>query len=103
MKIEWIGIVGAGTMGNGIAQTAAVAGFKVVMIDVSDTALSRGMASLGNSLERLVTKGKLEPDTRAAALERIETSTNYQRLADVDLVIEAATENYDLKVRILRQ
>jgi 3-hydroxybutyryl-CoA dehydrogenase len=90
-------------MGNGIAQTAAVAGLKVVMIDVTDAALSRGVASLSNSLERLVTKGKLEPDARAAALARIETSTDYQRLADVDLVIEAATENHDLKVSILRQ
>jgi 3-hydroxybutyryl-CoA dehydrogenase len=90
-------------MGNGIAQTAAVAGLKVVMIDVTDAALSRGVASLSNSLERLVTKGKLEPDARAAALARIETSTDYQRLAEVDLVIEAATENYDLKVSILRQ
>jgi 3-hydroxybutyryl-CoA dehydrogenase len=103
MKIELVGIVGAGTMGNGIAQTAAVAGLKVVMIDVTDAALFRGVASLSNSLERLVTKGKLEPDARAAALARIETSTGYQRLADVDLVIEAATENFDLKVSILRQ
>lgn len=103
MKIERIGIVGAGTMGNGIAQTAAVAGLKVVMIDVTDAALSRGMASLSNSLERLVAKGKLGPDARAAALARIETATDYQRLADVDLVIEAATENHDLKVSILRQ
>ncbi len=103
MKIERIGIVGAGTMGNGIAQTAAVAGLMVVMIDVTDAALSRGVASLRNSLERLVTKGKLEPDASAAALARIETSTDYQRLADVDLVIEAATENCDLKVNILRQ
>ncbi|SIT46586.1 3-hydroxybutyryl-CoA dehydrogenase [Paraburkholderia piptadeniae] len=103
MKIESVGIVGAGTMGNGIAQTAAVAGLKVVMIDVSDAALSRGVASLSNSLERLVTKGKLAPDARAAALARIETSTDYQGLADVDLVIEAATEDYALKVRILRQ
>jgi 3-hydroxybutyryl-CoA dehydrogenase len=103
MKIESVGIVGAGTMGNGIAQTAAVAGLKVVMIDVTDAALCRGVASLSNSLERLVTKGKIEPDARAAALARIETSTDYQGLADVDLVIEAATEDYSLKVRILRQ
>ena len=103
MRIEQVGIVGAGTMGNGIAQTAAVAGLKVVMIDVTDADLSRGVASLSNSLERLVTKGKLGLDARAAALARIETSTGYQRLADVDLVIEAATENHDLKVSIFRQ
>ncbi|WP_433706644.1 3-hydroxybutyryl-CoA dehydrogenase [Paraburkholderia sacchari] len=103
MKIERVGIVGAGTMGSGITQTAAVAGLKVVVIDVTDAALSRGVASLGNSLERLVAKGKLGHEARAAALARIETSTDYGRLADVDLVIEAATESYDLKVRILRQ
>ena len=82
MRIEQVGIVGAGTMGNGIAQTAAVAGLKVVMIDVTDADLSRGAASLSNSLERLVTKGKLGLDARAAALARIETSTDYQRLPD---------------------
>ena len=103
MKIETVGIVGAGTMGNGIAQTAAVAGLQVVMIDVTDAALSKGLAALSSSLERLVSKGKLEADARTAALARIATSTDYQRLGDVDLVIEAATENNDLKVRILKQ
>jgi 3-hydroxybutyryl-CoA dehydrogenase len=103
MDIETVGIVGAGTMGNGIAQTAAVAGLKVVMIDVTDAALSKGLAALSSSLERLVSKGKLDVDARAAALARIETSTDYQRLRDANIVIEAATENNDLKVRILKQ
>ncbi|MFM0145535.1 3-hydroxybutyryl-CoA dehydrogenase [Paraburkholderia sp. RL18-085-BIA-A] len=103
MHIETVGIVGAGTMGNGIAQTAAVAGLKVVMIDVTDAALSKGLAALSSSLERLVSKGKLDVDARAAALARIETSTDYQRLRDANIVIEAATENNDLKVRILKQ
>ncbi|KAA0998360.1 3-hydroxybutyryl-CoA dehydrogenase [Paraburkholderia panacisoli] len=103
MEIETVGIVGAGTMGAGIAQTAAVAGLKVVMIDVTDAALSKGLAALSSSLERLVSKGKLDADARAAALARIETSTDYQRLRDANIVIEAATENNDLKVRILKQ
>jgi 3-hydroxybutyryl-CoA dehydrogenase len=103
MRIERVGVVGAGTMGNGIAQSAAVAGLKVIMIDVTDAALTKGLEALSSSLERLVSKGKLDADARAAALARIETSTDYQRLAGVDLAIEAATENNELKVRILRQ
>jgi 3-hydroxybutyryl-CoA dehydrogenase len=103
MAIESVGIVGAGTMGNGIAQAVAVAGLKAVMIDVSDDALKRGVATLTRSLERLVSKGKLDGAVRDAALTRVETSTDYQRLAGVDLVIEAATENAELKTRILKQ
>ena len=103
MTIETLGVIGAGTMGNGIAQTAAVSGFKVILIDVTDAALSKGMAAVGSSLERLVAKGKLDAAVRDAALGRIETSTDYARLAAVDLVIEAATENLELKTRILKQ
>ncbi len=103
MTIETVGIIGAGTMGNGIAQTVAVAGLKAVMIDVNDEALAKGVATLKNSLERLVAKGKLDAQARDAALARIETSTDYQRLAGADIVIEAATENAELKVRILKQ
>lgn len=103
MTIQTVGVVGAGTMGNGIAQTAAVAGFKVVMIDVNDAALARGVATLTASLERLVSKDKLDAATRDAALARIGTSTDYHRLSAADIVIEAATENVDLKIRILKQ
>ncbi|NPT34823.1 3-hydroxybutyryl-CoA dehydrogenase [Paraburkholderia xenovorans] len=101
MTINTVGIIGAGTMGNGIAQVVAVAGLKVVLIDVTEAALAKGIATLTGSLDRLVAKGKLE--AAEAALSRIETSTDYQRLAAVDIVIEAATENTDLKIRILRQ
>lgn len=103
MTIETVGVVGAGTMGNGIAQTAAVAGLKVIMIDVTDAALAKGVATLTSSLERLVAKDKLDAATRDAALARIETSTDYQRIAAADLVVEAATENVELKNRILKQ
>lgn len=103
MAIESVGIVGAGTMGNGIAQAVAVAGLRAVMIDVTDAALAKGVAALTHSLERLVSKGKLEAGVRDAALTRVETSTDYARLASVDLVIEAATENAELKTRILKQ
>jgi len=103
MTIETLGVIGAGTMGNGIAQTAAVSGLKVVLIDVTEAALAKGMAALGSSLERLVAKGKLDTGARDAALARIETSTDYRRLAAVDLVVEAATENVELKTCILKQ
>lgn len=103
MKIQTVGIVGAGTMGNGIAQVAAVAGFEVVLIDVTEAALAKGVATLTGSLERLVSKDKLEAGARDAALKRIATSTDYGRLAEADIVIEAATENTDLKNRILKQ
>ncbi|ABE35570.1 3-hydroxyacyl-CoA dehydrogenase, NAD binding domain protein [Paraburkholderia xenovorans LB400] len=103
MTINTVGIIGAGTMGNGIAQVVAVAGLKVVLIDVTEAALAKGIATLTGSLDRLVAKGKLEAAVKEAALSRIETSTDYQRLAAVDIVIEAATENTDLKIRILRQ
>jgi 3-hydroxybutyryl-CoA dehydrogenase len=103
MKIESVGVVGAGAMGNGIAQIAAVAGLKTVLIDVTDKALTNGLATLNASLSRLVEKGKLAPSVRSAALSRIETSMDYRHLAAVDIVIEAASENADLKIRILRQ
>jgi 3-hydroxybutyryl-CoA dehydrogenase len=103
MNIESIGVIGSGTMGSGITQTAAVAGLKVVMIDINDAALEKGRAALKASLERLVSKGKLDAGARESALGRIVTSTDYARLASVDVVIEAATENVELKGRILRQ
>ncbi|RQH07084.1 3-hydroxybutyryl-CoA dehydrogenase [Paraburkholderia dinghuensis] len=103
MKIQTVGIVGAGTMGNGIAQTAAVAGLNVVLIDVTEAALQKGIATIEGSLGRLLAKDKLDAARRDAALARIETATDYQRLSAVDLVIEAATENVDLKHRILKQ
>jgi 3-hydroxybutyryl-CoA dehydrogenase len=103
MKIETVGIVGAGTMGNGIAQIVAVAGLKVIMIDLHAKALEAGMSTLARSLDRLVSKGKLDAAARDDAISRIDVSTDYQRLAEVDIVIEAATENGELKIRILQQ
>lgn len=103
MTIEMVGVVGAGTMGNGIAQAAAVSGLRTILIDVSDAALGKGVAALTASLDRLVAKEKLDAATRDAALARIETSTDYGQLAAADLVVEAATENLDLKLRILKQ
>ena len=100
--IQSIGIVGAGTMGNGIAQVCAAAGLDVIMADISDAALSRGISVVTSSLERLVNKQKMSDADRQAALARIATTTDTAKFANCDLVIEAATENEELKVRILK-
>ncbi|WP_211091412.1 3-hydroxybutyryl-CoA dehydrogenase [Pseudothauera rhizosphaerae] len=102
MILTKVGVVGAGTMGNGIAQVCAAAGFKVVMVDVAEEAVARGLAAVQSSLARLVTKGKLREVEKEAILTRIEGTTRYDQLASVDLVIEAATENEALKLRILK-
>ncbi|QAZ40391.1 3-hydroxybutyryl-CoA dehydrogenase [Methylibium sp. Pch-M] len=103
MSGQTIGVIGAGTMGNGIAQVCAMAGLDVTLVDVSDAAVARGVATLGNSLERLVKKDKLTAAASAAALARVRGTTDYAALAGADLVIEAATENLALKLRILQQ
>jgi 3-hydroxybutyryl-CoA dehydrogenase len=102
-KIRTVGVIGAGTMGNGIAQACAVAGIRCVMIDVDEAALQRGMKGIAGSLERLVKKDKLAAADRDAALARVRTTTDYASLHDVDLVIEAATERLALKLDILRK
>ena len=101
--IQRVGIVGAGTMGNGIAQACAVAGLDAVMIDVADAAVTRGIKTIAGSLDRLVKKEKLSAADRDAALTRVKGSTVYDDLHTCDLVIEAATENLELKLKILRQ
>ena len=103
MSISRIGVIGAGTMGNGIAQACAVCGIDVTMVDVAQPAVDRGLKAVAGSLERLVKKDKLSEADRDAALARIHGSTSYDDLKDLPLVIEAATENMDLKVRILQQ
>ncbi|MCA1453749.1 3-hydroxybutyryl-CoA dehydrogenase [Bradyrhizobium sp. BRP22] len=100
--IETVGIIGAGTMGNGIAQVSAAAGLQVVMVDISDAAVQRGLATVGSSLDRLVKKEKMTEADKNAALGRINATTDKARLAACDLVIEAATENEDLKLKILK-
>ncbi len=103
MTIKTVGIIGAGTMGNGIAQACAVSGINVVMVDISEAAVVKGIATVAGSLERLLKKEKITPADRDAALARIKGSTSYDDLKAAELVIEAATENYDLKVKILKQ
>ena len=100
--IQTVGIIGAGTMGNGIAQICAAAGLSVVMVDISDAAVNRGISTVGGSLERLVKKEKMSAGDRDATLKRITGTTDRAKLVDCDLVIEAATENEELKVKILK-
>jgi len=93
-------VVGAGQMGNGIAQVAATSGFAVLLHDVSDAAIDRGLATIHKSLGRLVQKGALLQADADAAVGRIQRSTSNAFFAEADLIIEAATENVDLKYRI---
>ena len=103
MAFRKIGVVGAGTMGNGIAQAFAQAGFDVVMSDVAQAALERAMNTISGSYDRLIKKEKMTAEQKAAALARNQTATDLAALKDSDLVIEAATENLDLKLKIFRQ
>ncbi|BDT69769.1 3-hydroxybutyryl-CoA dehydrogenase [Comamonadaceae bacterium OS-1] len=103
LTINTVGIVGAGTMGNGIAQTCAAAGLQVVMVDISEEAVAKGLATIAGSLDRLIKKDKLTAEDKAAILARIQGSTQYSDFSSAQLVIEAATENYALKVKIVQQ
>jgi 3-hydroxybutyryl-CoA dehydrogenase len=103
MSITTVGIIGAGTMGNGIAQACAVSGINVVMVDISDASVAKGLATVAGSLDRLVKKEKITVADKEAAMARIKGSTSYDDLKTAQLVIEAATENFDLKVKILKQ
>jgi 3-hydroxybutyryl-CoA dehydrogenase len=102
-SITTVGIIGAGTRGNGIAQACAVSGIRVVMVDISDAAVAKGVATVSGSLDRLVKKEKISAADKEAALARITGSTSYEDLRAAQLVIEAATENFELKLRILKQ
>jgi len=99
MALEKIFIVGAGTMGNGIAQTAAVAGFKVTMMDIDQTQLEKAKSVISKSVEKLFQKEKISEKGKENALQ-INTTNTYQEIKNSDLVIEAATEDFDLKKKI---
>lgn len=101
MNIEHIFVVGAGTMGNGIAQTAAVSGYRVTMMDVAAEQVQRGKAAIDKSAAKLVEKGKLSPEQQAAA-GAIAITTELAGVAEANLVIEAATENPELKFKLFQ-
>ncbi|WP_332898548.1 3-hydroxyacyl-CoA dehydrogenase family protein [Haladaptatus sp. CMSO5] len=95
--INTIGVIGAGTMGNGITQVAAASGYDVVMRDIKDEFVERGLSAIDDSLTRFVSKEKLSETEKDAALDRITGTTEFDDLADCDLVIEAAVENMEVK------
>ncbi len=103
MKIQSVGVIGAGTMGNGIAQVCAVAGLQVMMIDMNNTAVQRGLDQINTSLDRLIKKAVLTAEAKEIILQKIKGSTNYNDLAGLSIIIEAATENQATKEKILRQ
>jgi 3-hydroxybutyryl-CoA dehydrogenase len=100
---EIIGVIGAGTMGNGIAQTAANAGFDVVMCDIKQEYVDRGHANISKSLDRFVKKETITEDQKSEILGRIKTTTALEDLKDCSLVVEAATENFDIKKHLFEQ
>ncbi|UCG98304.1 MAG: 3-hydroxybutyryl-CoA dehydrogenase, partial [Burkholderiales bacterium] len=100
MSIKQIGVVGAGTMGNGIAQACAVVGIPVVMTDIAQAMVDRGLKTIDGSLERLVKKEKLTAEAKARAMGLVKTSTDTAALKDCDLIVEAATENLELKLKL---
>lgn len=102
-EIAKVGVCGAGLMGHGIAQTAAAAGFEVVLMEVSGAALERGMDAIGKSLDKFVEKQKLSPAERNAIAGRIAATTAVADLASCDLVVEAIVENVDAKIRLFTQ
>jgi 3-hydroxybutyryl-CoA dehydrogenase len=102
-EIRKIGVIGAGTMGSGIAQVCAMAGYPVVMQDLSDAALDRARTSMQGSLARLVKKATLTEPQAAEATARIATATALDQLADCDIVIEAIVERLDVKTGVLKQ
>ena len=103
MTIQNVGVVGAGVMGNGIAQAFAMAGIDVVITDISDSALRQGVKTVSSSLDRMIKKEKITEEQKAGAMARISTTNEMPVLADCDLVIEAATENEALKLKIFQQ
>lgn len=102
MEIKKFGVVGAGQMGNGIAQVAAMSGLNVVMNDIKDEFVQRGIATITKFFDRGIERGKLTQEQKDGVIERIQPSTDLSDMADVDFVVEAATEQEDLKFQIFR-
>ncbi len=101
-EIRRVGVIGAGTMGNGIAHVFARRGFHVILCDVEQRFLDRGLATIDKNLEREVLKNKITADDRASAMKNIETVLDRAKLADCDFIIEAATEKFEIKAEIFR-
>ena len=103
MSVSTLGVIGAGVMGSGIAQVAATNGINVILLDVNEKAVKTGIDAVDSRLSRVVTKGKMTAAEKEAAIRRIKGTTAYDNLRPADVIIEAATEDYDLKTRIFKQ
>ena len=103
MEIKMIGVVGAGQMGNGIAQVASHSGFQVVMSDIADSFVQKGLSTISKNLDRMVEKGKIPPQKKNEIMGRIKGTVRTQDLVGVDFVVEAATENESLKLNIFKE
>ncbi len=101
--MERIGVIGAGQMGNGIAQVFAQQGYTVTMVDISEAAVERGMQAIGVSLDRLIKKGTLPAEQKDVVIDRIVPTTDVESVADARVVIEAATERHDLKFDLFKR
>src|SRR3954462_12862421 len=100
---ERIAVLGAGQMGNGIAHVFAQSGYDVTMVDVAEAALEKGKSTIASNLDRQIKKGSLQASDKDAILGRIATSQAFDSAADASLVVEAATENRDLKFKIFSE
>jgi 3-hydroxybutyryl-CoA dehydrogenase len=103
MEIKTIGVIGAGQMGNGIAQVAAAAGYNVIMRDIEDKFIEKGMATITKSLDKLVSKEKISAEDKEAILGRITTTLELQPFSEADLVVEAIIERIDLKLELFKE
>lgn len=103
MQIKVIGVVGAGIMGRGIAQVSAMSGYEVILYDVFENALENAMTIINKDLVKGVERGKVKPETKETALEKISTTTKLEALANVDLIIEAAPEDLGIKLPLFEK
>ncbi len=102
-QIQKIGVIGAGQMGNGIAQVCAAVQLDVLMYDISQTALEKGLVTIGSSLDRLIKKSVITEEDKKSILSRVKTTTQMGDLKNSDFIIEAATEKVDLKLKIFKE
>lgn len=103
MEIKTMGVVGAGQMGNGIVQVASHSGFQVVMSDIADSFIQKGLSTISKNLDRMVEKGKISSQKKDEIVGRIKGTVQIGDMADVDFVVEAATENESLKLNIFKE
>jgi 3-hydroxybutyryl-CoA dehydrogenase len=103
MAVRTLGVIGAGQMGAGIAQVAAQAGLKVILNDVSQDFVDRGISGIGRNLDRMIERGRFKPEERDRVLRRITGSANLEDLANADFVVEAVVESEDVKIALLQK